>query len=81
MSSVIPTIEDVGLGGWEGFMEKVSVKTGSQRRKLKGKKIQWNLLMQGDMQMYTEMCRDGVSPWVSFQYQIITHTVKSICWS
>lgn len=38
-------------------MEKVSVKTGSQRRKLKGKKIQWNLLMQGDMQMYTEMQR------------------------
>ena len=55
MSSVIPTIEDVGLEGWEGFMDKVSVKAGFQRRKLKGKKIQWNLLMHGDMQMYTEM--------------------------
>lgn len=37
MSNVIPTIDGISMGGREGFMEKITVKTGSQRRKLKGK--------------------------------------------
>lgn len=37
MSNVVPTIDGTGMGGQEGFMEKITVKTGSQRRKLKGK--------------------------------------------
>lgn len=60
MSSVIRTLDDVGFGGQEGFMEKVNVKASSQRRRLNGQKLQWNLPMQGKAPMCPE-CQDGVS--------------------
>lgn len=36
MSNVITTIDGVGMGG-RGFMEKITVKSVSKRRKLTGK--------------------------------------------
>lgn len=84
MSCVIPTIDDAGSGGWEGFMEKVSIKVGSQGRKLKGKKFQMestNARRMANVHRNVQMAEMAFHCWVSFQYQVIPHTVKSSCWS
>lgn len=40
MSRVVPTTDDIGLGHWEGFEEKVSVKGWFSKEKIKGQKFQ-----------------------------------------
>lgn len=79
MSRIIPTIDDVDLGEWDGFTGKINVKGWLSKEKTKGQKIPMESTKARSRINVHGIVEMVFHPWASVQYQTLSHAVKSSC--